>query len=134
MYHSGIGGGGFVLVRDSEGNYEAVDFRESAPAAAFQDMYQGNVNGSIYGGLSVAVPSEVRGLDYIHTKYGVCAPRYVRNSFTNIPRFFRGKRSCLVPFVSLETDSEVRAKTLPRSLMLTSPSLERSHTLCGSHG
>lgn len=71
MYHSGIGGGGFAMIRDSEGNYEAIDFRESAPAAAFQDMYQGNINGSIYGGLSVAVPSEVRGLEYIHTKYGV---------------------------------------------------------------
>lgn len=71
MYHSGIGGGGFALIRDSDGNYEAVDFREEAPAAAFQDMYSGNVEGSILGGLSVAVPSEVRGLEYIHTKYGV---------------------------------------------------------------
>ncbi|WZH42417.1 gamma-glutamyltranspeptidase [Fusarium acuminatum] len=63
MYHSGIGGGGFMLVRDKEGNYEAIDFREAAPAAAYEDMYQGNVNGSIYGGLSVGVPGEVRGFD-----------------------------------------------------------------------
>ncbi|KAF4972559.1 hypothetical protein FSARC_906 [Fusarium sarcochroum] len=70
MYHSGIGGGGFMLVRDKEGNYEAIDFRESAPAAAYEDMYQGNVNGSIYGGLSVAVPGEVRGFEYAHKKYG----------------------------------------------------------------
>ncbi|KAF9770969.1 hypothetical protein IL306_011442 [Fusarium sp. DS 682] len=70
MYHSGIGGGGFMIVRDKEGNYEAIDFRESAPAAAFEDMYQGNVNGSIYGGLSVGVPGEVRGFEYAHKKYG----------------------------------------------------------------
>ncbi|KAL0940914.1 gamma-glutamyltranspeptidase [Colletotrichum truncatum] len=70
MYHSGIGGGGFVVIRDSDGNYESVDFRESAPAAAFQDMYKGNVQGSVYGGLAVGVPSEVRGLEYIHKKYG----------------------------------------------------------------
>ncbi|CAH0014540.1 unnamed protein product [Clonostachys rhizophaga] len=70
MYHSGIGGGGFVLVRDAKGNYEAIDFRESAPAAAFQDMYQGNIAGSVYGGLSAGVPSEVRGLEYTHKKYG----------------------------------------------------------------
>ncbi|CAJ0555188.1 Ff.00g052530.m01.CDS01 [Fusarium sp. VM40] len=70
MYHSGIGGGGFMLVRDKEGNYEAIDFRESAPAAAYEDMYQGNVNGSIYGGLSVGVPGEVRGFEYAHKKYG----------------------------------------------------------------
>ncbi|KAH7263564.1 gamma-glutamyltranspeptidase [Fusarium tricinctum] len=70
MYHSGIGGGGFMLVRDKEGNYEAIDFREAAPAAAYEDMYQGNVNGSIYGGLSVGVPGEVRGFEYAHKKYG----------------------------------------------------------------
>ncbi|EFQ30116.1 gamma-glutamyltranspeptidase [Colletotrichum graminicola] len=70
MYHSGIGGGGFVVIRDADGNYESVDFRESAPAAAFQDMYKGNVEGSVRGGLAVGVPSEVRGLEYIHNKYG----------------------------------------------------------------
>ncbi|KAF4978503.1 hypothetical protein FZEAL_5123 [Fusarium zealandicum] len=70
MYHSGIGGGGFMLVRDDKGAYEAIDFRESAPAAAYENMYQGNVNGSIYGGLSVGVPSEVRGLEYAHKRYG----------------------------------------------------------------
>jgi gamma-glutamyltranspeptidase len=71
MYHSGIGGGGFMLVRGAEGHYETIDFRESAPAAAFQDMYKHDVNASVHGGLSVAVPGELRGLEYLHTKYGV---------------------------------------------------------------
>lgn len=71
MYHAGIGGGGFALVRDSQGNYEAVDFRETAPAAAHQDMFLHNTRGSIAGGLAVGVPGEVRGLEYIHQKYGV---------------------------------------------------------------
>ncbi|KAF5024054.1 hypothetical protein F66182_3902 [Fusarium sp. NRRL 66182] len=70
MYHSGIGGGGFMLVRDKKGKYEAIDFREAAPLAAHENMYQGNVNGSIYGGLSVGVPGEVRGFEYAHKKYG----------------------------------------------------------------
>ena len=52
MYHSGIGGGGFVLVRAPNGTYEAIDFRETAPAAAFEDMYKGNVEGSVFGGLA----------------------------------------------------------------------------------
>lgn len=52
MYHSGIGGGGFMIVRASNGSYEFIDFRETAPAAAFQDMYNNNVNASIYGGLA----------------------------------------------------------------------------------
>ena len=52
MYHSGIGGGGFMLVRGDDGEYEFIDFRESAPAAAFQDMYKNNTDASIYGGLA----------------------------------------------------------------------------------
>lgn len=52
MYHSGIGGGGFMLVRGSNGSYEFIDFRESAPAAAFQDMYNNDTTLSLYGGLA----------------------------------------------------------------------------------
>lgn len=74
MYHSGLGGGGFMLVRDAHGNYETIDFRESAPAAAFENMYQGNAMGSVVGGLSAGVPGELRGLEYLHKKHGVCCP------------------------------------------------------------
>lgn len=52
MYHSGIGGGGFLLLRDKDGKYEFVDFRETAPAAAFEDMYKNNTDASLYGGLA----------------------------------------------------------------------------------
>lgn len=52
MYHSGIGGGGFLLLRSSNGTYEFVDFRETAPAAAFEDMYKNNSKGSLTGGLA----------------------------------------------------------------------------------
>lgn len=52
MYHSGLGGGGFLLLRDKDGKYEFVDFRETAPAAAFEDMYKNNTDASLYGGLA----------------------------------------------------------------------------------
>lgn len=52
MYHSGIGGGGFMLVRAPNGSYETIDFRETAPAAAFVQMYEGNEEGSLIGGLA----------------------------------------------------------------------------------
>lgn len=71
MYHSGIGGGGFALIRDSHGTYEAIDYREAAPATAFENMYKGNLDGAVVGGLSVAVPGDLKGLEYLHTKYGV---------------------------------------------------------------
>ena len=52
MYHSGLGGGGFMLVRSSNGTYEFIDFRETAPAAAFEAMYANNTDLSLYGGLA----------------------------------------------------------------------------------
>lgn len=52
MYHSGLGGGGFMLVRTSNASYTFIDFRETAPAAAFQDMYNNDSDLSIYGGLA----------------------------------------------------------------------------------
>ncbi|EGX91564.1 Gamma-glutamyltranspeptidase [Cordyceps militaris CM01] len=70
MYHSGLGGGGFLLLRDKDGKYEFVDFRETAPAAAFEDMYKNNTDASLYGGLASGVPGELRGLEYVHKKYG----------------------------------------------------------------
>ncbi|KAJ1338765.1 gamma-glutamyltranspeptidase [Microdochium nivale] len=70
MHHSGLGGGGFSVIRDSEGAHHVIDYREAAPAAAFEDMYHGNVNGSIWGGLAAAVPGELRGLETAHVKFG----------------------------------------------------------------
>ena len=52
MYHSGLGGGGFMLVRAPNGTYEFIDFRETAPAAATEDMYSDDIDLSIYGGLA----------------------------------------------------------------------------------
>lgn len=60
-----------MLVRDKDGAFEAIDFRESAPEAAYTDMYKHNVQGSILGGLSAGVPGDVAGLEYAHKKYGV---------------------------------------------------------------
>ena len=50
MYHSGIGGGGFMLIHSPDGSFEAVDFREMAPAAAFEDMFKNNTRASEVGG------------------------------------------------------------------------------------
>lgn len=69
-HHSGLGGGGFALVRSANGNYESFDFRETAPAAAFRDMFKNNVLGSIFGGLASGVPGEIKGLHDIHKGYG----------------------------------------------------------------
>lgn len=52
MYHSGIGGGGFLLVKSPNNTFEFIDFREAAPAAAFENMFKNNTDGSTTGGLA----------------------------------------------------------------------------------
>lgn len=73
MYHSGIAGGGFMTVRAPNGSYEFIDFREKAPAAATQDMYNNNTQLSEIGGLASGVPGELRGLERLHKSYGSLA-------------------------------------------------------------
>ncbi|KAH8592064.1 gamma-glutamyltranspeptidase-like protein [Bisporella sp. PMI_857] len=67
---TGLGGGGFALVRSANGTYEAIDFREAAPSAAFEDMFKNNGEASLTGGLASGIPGEVRGLEYLHQNYG----------------------------------------------------------------
>ncbi len=70
-----IGGGGFMIYRANDGTTDALDFRETAPAAAHRDMYLdslGNVieNLSLYGHKSFGVPGVVDGMIKAHQKYG----------------------------------------------------------------
>jgi gamma-glutamyltranspeptidase/glutathione hydrolase len=74
---SGIGGGGFVLVKMAHmKNAVVIDFRESAPAAARADMYAIGENGkvtnaaNVVGGLACAVPGDVAGLLYALDTFG----------------------------------------------------------------
>ncbi|XP_076916156.1 glutathione hydrolase 3-like [Bidens hawaiensis] len=60
---SGIGGGGFMVVRSADtSRTQAFDFRETAPAAASKNMYQNNLDNKYTGALAVGVPSEIAGL------------------------------------------------------------------------
>jgi gamma-glutamyltranspeptidase/glutathione hydrolase len=70
-----IGGGGFMMVRTSKGEYAALDFREKAPAKATTGMFldkAGNVvpNLSTEGHLASGVPGSVDGMVEAHAKYG----------------------------------------------------------------
>lgn len=60
-----------MIVRAPNGTYEFIDFRETAPAAAFEDMYKNNEDASLNGGLASGVPGELRGLQHLHDNYGV---------------------------------------------------------------
>ncbi|KAK8038522.1 gamma-glutamyltranspeptidase [Apiospora rasikravindrae] len=90
MHHSGIGGGGFALVRSpaggGKGNYTVIDYRESAPAAAHEAMFKDNVQASIFGGLAAAVPGELRGLESAHRLHGRLSWREVVRPAARVAR------------------------------------------------
>ncbi|KAL9154212.1 hypothetical protein ABFS82_10G100200 [Erythranthe guttata] len=69
---SGIGGGGFMVVRSSSttSGALAIDMRETAPSAASQNMYDNNAIAKYEGPLSMAIPGELAGLHTAWQKYG----------------------------------------------------------------
>ncbi|MES2125343.1 MAG: gamma-glutamyltransferase [Gemmatimonadota bacterium] len=69
-----IGGGGFMIIRTRDGKTYALDYRETAPAAASRDMYldaKGEpTDKSVYGALSAGVPGSVAGMLEAHRRFG----------------------------------------------------------------
>lgn len=71
-----LGGGGFMLIHHAESDAEiAIDYRETAPRLATQDMYldeNGDVdtNRARFSHLSAGVPGTVAGFFLAHQKYG----------------------------------------------------------------
>lgn len=99
-----IGGGGFMLYAPGDGKpVEAIDYREKAPAAATETMFQdenGNVaqNRSRFTHLAAGVPGTVAGLAMALERYGTLtlkqalepAIRLARDGFVVPRRFTEG--------------------------------------------
>jgi gamma-glutamyltranspeptidase/glutathione hydrolase len=74
-HSSGLGGGGFAIVVRPGSDPVALDFRETAPAAAHAGMFLDEAGEVVpglseLGALAVAVPGEPRGLAMLQRRYG----------------------------------------------------------------
>ncbi len=84
-----IGGGGFMVIRLSDGRTTMIDFREMAPAAATRDMFldeRGNPveERSTVGPLAAGVPGTTAGLLLALEKYGTRSRAEVMRSAIRI--------------------------------------------------
>lgn len=90
---SGIGGGGFMMIRIAKtGETIFIDFRERAPKNATPEMWIEDENGKIQGnqkregGKAAGIPGEVAGLLYALEKYGTMSREEVMRPAVNLAR------------------------------------------------
>jgi gamma-glutamyltranspeptidase/glutathione hydrolase len=65
-----IGGGGFMIVRLANGDTTAIDFRETAPAAATPEKNKAMLDAGGVGWASAGVPGTVAGLALARDRFG----------------------------------------------------------------
>ncbi|WP_437608211.1 gamma-glutamyltransferase [Sorangium sp. So ce834] len=65
-----IGGGGFMMVRLANGETQAIDFREAAPASVTTASNMAMVRAGAHGYASAGVPGSVAGLALAHERFG----------------------------------------------------------------
>ncbi|MCH8251500.1 MAG: gamma-glutamyltransferase [Planctomycetes bacterium] len=116
-YSTGLGGGGFLIARFADGRLVALDFRETAPAAATADMYVRaeslrKTRASRNGHLAVAVPGLVAGRCQALAQYGTlplgrvlrAAIRLATNGFAIDAHFVKSSGAALSEY---ETDPKL---------------------------
>ena len=112
---AGLGGGGFMIVHMAEeGHSVAIDYRESAPAAAHRDLYlddAGNADSdlSLHSPLASGVPGTVMGFAHALETYGTIS-----------------LQRALEPAIALARDGFVVSGDLARSLRDAEEQIRRS--------
>lgn len=115
---SGLGGGGFLLIRKKDGTVSALDFREVAPQRATESMFIDPTTGkavperSRVGGLAVGVPGEAAGFAQAMKEHGNLKPAQV-----------------VAPALRLARDGFPVGRHLARTAGLVSPKLSSTDPL-----
>lgn len=136
-----IGGGGFMVYRASDGTTLTLDYREKAPTAAFEKMYQDSL-GNVIQGLSVSghlasgVPGAVDGMMEAHKKLGKLdwkdllqpAIDLARNGVILTEKEAKGLNNTKENFIKYNTHTPylVREKTWEKGDTLFHPALAKT--------
>jgi gamma-glutamyltranspeptidase / glutathione hydrolase len=148
---SGVGGGGFYLLRiGASGHDVMVDARETAPAAATRDMYLGpngkpRPGASTAGPLAAGIPGEPAAWEWLARKYGrlplalnlAPAIRIAREGFPLYPRLanaIRVKQAQLAMSRDAARVFLVKGQPPPVGALIRQPDLARTIGLIASGG
>jgi gamma-glutamyltranspeptidase/glutathione hydrolase len=150
-FSSGIGGGGFMVIRTRHGDVTTIDGRETAPAAMRPDSFL--VNGTVptpndarWSGLSAGVPGTVATWDEALDRYGTISLRkalqpgieVARRGFPVDQTFFDQTQAAVDWFDDVPSTAAIYLDPdgTPRDVgtTLRNPDMARAYEYIGRHG
>ncbi|MBA4150130.1 MAG: gamma-glutamyltransferase [Verrucomicrobia bacterium] len=148
-HNSGIGGGCFILIRRANGAYNAIDGRETAPAAATRDMYlrdgKADPDLSQTGPLAIATPGALAAYESAIRKFGktklgdhlMAAAKIAEDGFPVNASFAAANRNTARNLAQFEDSKRIflkDGKPLQAGDMLKQPDLAKTYRSIASDG